>query len=167
MVSVFPIKNKMRWNLLLTIGLCSNEFADKLLSYVVRSQFEGMSARYKDILKYLNMGFTIMFSIECTLKLIGCGKVTSGQGCLFYFSFLTCLQLTGIIIHFVNTPSKKKRTTLHVKINQCLTKLKWIHIDSDVWCSIKLRRFNFWRIIVIASWAFKCWWNVWSFCIHL
>lgn len=113
MVSVFPIKNKMRWNLLLTIGLCSNEFADKLLSYVVRSQFEGMSARYKDILKYLNMGFTIMFSIECTLKLIGCGKVTSGQGCLFYFSFLTCLQLTGIIIHFVNTPSKKKWTTLH------------------------------------------------------
>lgn len=59
---------------MLTIGLCSNEFADKLLSYVVRSQFEGMSARYKDILKYLNMGFTIMFSIECTLKLIGCGK---------------------------------------------------------------------------------------------
>lgn len=45
-----------------------------LNTIVLMMKFEGMSARYKDILKYLNMGFTIMFSIECTLKLIGCGK---------------------------------------------------------------------------------------------
>lgn len=68
------------------------EFADKMLSYIVRWQYEGMSTSYKTILKYLNMGFTIMFSIECTLKLIGCGKVTSGPGCHTYFSFLTHLQ---------------------------------------------------------------------------
>lgn len=164
MVRVFPIK--IKW-VEIFYKLCFSEFADKLLSYVVRSQFQGMSDRYKDTLKYLNMGFTVMFSIECTLKLIGCGKVTSGQGCLFYFSFLTCLQLSGIIIHFVTPPPQKK---LNLKnYNFAWTKKMTPHIFR----SLMFKKivggviFGDLNFIAFASWAFKCWWNVWLFCIHL
>lgn len=125
MVRVFPIK--IKW-IEIFYKLCFSEFADKLLSYVVRSQFQGMSDRYKDTLKYLNMGFTVMFSIECTLKLIGCGKVTSGQGCLFYFSFLTCLQLSGIIIHFVTHPPPPKNKLNLKNYNFAWTKKMTPHI---------------------------------------
>ncbi|XP_062601574.1 voltage-dependent calcium channel type A subunit alpha-1-like isoform X7 [Saccostrea cucullata] len=45
-----------------------------LNTIVLMMKYDGMSNEYKTILKYLNMGFTIMFSIECTLKLIGFGK---------------------------------------------------------------------------------------------
>ncbi|XP_061169673.1 voltage-dependent calcium channel type A subunit alpha-1-like [Saccostrea echinata] len=45
-----------------------------LNTIVLMMKYEGMSNEYKTILKYLNMGFTIMFSVECTLKLIGFGK---------------------------------------------------------------------------------------------
>ncbi|XP_078326084.1 voltage-dependent calcium channel type A subunit alpha-1-like isoform X14 [Crassostrea virginica] len=47
-----------------------------LNTIVLMMKYEGMNQipSYKTILKYLNSGFTVMFSIECTLKLIGFGK---------------------------------------------------------------------------------------------
>ena len=38
-------------------------------------QYYDEPTEYKAILKYINMGFTIMFTIECVLKLLGFGRV--------------------------------------------------------------------------------------------
>lgn len=35
--------------------------------------YEGMSAGYEEVLKYVNMAFTFIFIMECVFKLIGLG----------------------------------------------------------------------------------------------
>jgi hypothetical protein len=50
-------------------------------------QFDGMSDNYKNILVYMNMSFTFLFTIECTLKLLGFGSVRlvwPATGCRYF-----------------------------------------------------------------------------------
>ena len=35
--------------------------------------YEGMTTDYENVLKYINMGFTFIFIMECVFKLIGLG----------------------------------------------------------------------------------------------
>ncbi|KAK3088414.1 hypothetical protein FSP39_018877 [Pinctada imbricata] len=48
-----------------------------LNTLVLMMKHDGQSDSYKDVLKYLNMSFTILFTIECTLKLIGFGRFSN------------------------------------------------------------------------------------------
>lgn len=67
------------------------------ISCLLAIQYHQEPNDYKTILKYLNSGFTVMFTIECTLKLIGFGRVRE-QGhrskginlfCVLLFIYIT------------------------------------------------------------------------------
>ena len=42
-------------------------------------QYYDEPEEYREVLKYINMGFTIMFTIECILKLLGFGGVRTSR----------------------------------------------------------------------------------------
>lgn len=68
-------------------------------------QFDGMSDNYKNILVYMNMSFTFLFTIECTLKLLGFGLVRlvwPATGCRYFTKYkFSNIVITMEIICFL------------------------------------------------------------------
>ncbi|XP_038640700.1 calcium channel, voltage-dependent, P/Q type, alpha 1A subunit, b isoform X5 [Scyliorhinus canicula] len=70
-----------------------------LNTVVLMMKFSGQPQSYDDVLKYLNMVFTILFSCECILKIIAFGILNYFQDAWNVFDFVTVLgSVTDILV---------------------------------------------------------------------
>ena len=66
-------------------------------------QYYDEPEEYREVLKYINMGFTIMFTIECILKLLGFGGVrTSRETILTHKAWDILVYIYHSLIFFCN-----------------------------------------------------------------
>uniref|UniRef100_A0A8C4QZD7 Calcium voltage-gated channel subunit alpha1 B n=1 Tax=Eptatretus burgeri TaxID=7764 RepID=A0A8C4QZD7_EPTBU len=62
-------------------------------------KFHGAPQRYEDVLKYLNILFTVLFSLECILKMLGLGFVNYFRDAWNIFDFVTVIgSITDIVV---------------------------------------------------------------------
>uniref|UniRef100_UPI00358F1DA9 voltage-dependent N-type calcium channel subunit alpha-1B-like n=1 Tax=Myxine glutinosa TaxID=7769 RepID=UPI00358F1DA9 len=62
-------------------------------------KFHGAPQRYEDALKYLNILFTVLFSLECILKMLGLGFLNYFRDAWNIFDFVTVIgSITDIVV---------------------------------------------------------------------
>ncbi|XP_066563810.1 voltage-dependent P/Q-type calcium channel subunit alpha-1A-like isoform X1 [Amia ocellicauda] len=70
-----------------------------LNTIVLMMKYNGASLAYQDVLKYLNIVFTALFSLECVLKIIAFGVLNYFRDAWNIFDFVTVLgSITDILV---------------------------------------------------------------------
>nr|AAO83841.1 voltage-dependent non-L-type calcium channel alpha-1 subunit isoform A [Lymnaea stagnalis] len=79
-----------------------------LNTIVLMMKYDGMSDNYKDVLAKLNEGFTVLFTLECLLKIIGLGPRNYFHDPWNVFDFTT---VVGSIIDVLITEFSKRQVS--------------------------------------------------------